>query len=195
MRNIYYNFILVLSLIFFLFSFSICSASNFWPFSKIEEGKTDLIDKISIDKVLHKWDLENNTDPLTIVVFLRNISNENVEGEIVFKVSLDKSGLEEETINKLIKLLGEQGIISYANKVNSPKFVAMANYIKRGKKLAENSEFEEVAVLKNSNNVYFFKFKRNINVAAGQIIKIEHKQVIPLSVAGHLFSIDVEKIE
>lgn len=193
MRNTCYDFILVFALI--LFSFSICSASNFWPFSHIKGDETDLIDKVSIDQVLHEWDLVNNTDPLTIVIFLRNISNENVEGEIVFKISLDESGLEEKAINNFIKLVGEQEIISFANKDNTPKFVAMKNYIKRGKKLAENSKFEEVAVLKHSNNIYSFKFKRDINIAAGQIIKIEHKQVIPLSVSGHLFSINVEKIE
>ena len=77
------------------------------------------------------------------------------------------------------------------------KFKAVYNYILRGKSLATGTDFEPIPIEQGGEEEedYKFKFRKHVSINSGEIIKIEHKQQLPLKAIGYILTIKIEGIE
>ena len=171
--------------------------------SAIKEGK------IVIDQEIHDWGIKILNykpifEPITIELYVRNASQYNIEGALVFSVILVSKGLEEEFIRQSVEALDEVGgekmkwedmkriMEEKGDQINIGRAKAMVTWLARGRKLKKGMSYEPV---ENGGENYSFNFRKWASLKPGDVIKITHKQQIPPAVRGYLANVRIDGIE
>lgn len=164
--------------------------------------------KIIIDREMHDWgfkvlNYEPLFEPITIELYVRNASQYNVEGALVFFVVLESKGLEEEFIRQMIEAVEEvvgekmrwedmkELMEEKGEQINIGRAKAIVSWLERGRNLKKGMDYEPV---ENGGENYSFTFKKYISLIPGELIKIVQKQPIPPEVRGYLLKVQIEGI-
>jgi len=155
--------------------------------------------QIVIDHDSHEWEIAG--DSLKMAIHIRNNSQYEVSGNLVFSVNLNDKGLEEEYLTELIGLSGD--IESYQSTLadlleeeKEPNAIgrAVLEYTRRGGKLLKGFKFEPINGETKCGN-YSFKFDEHVDLRPGGIAKIYKDQELPTLCGGFLVEIELEGIE
>ncbi len=155
--------------------------------------------QVIIDQEMHDWGICNDNAPVKIKMYVRNQGQYKITGTLVFSATLSKKGLDGEFLEKFIDCYGEERLKKemkeeISNKGSLNRLDAVYNYLLRGKQFPQGQNFEP-SNSKIDDKDYTFKFRKQIPIYPGEIIKIDHEEQIPLNVRGHLLSIKLESIE
>jgi hypothetical protein len=142
---------------------------------------------VSVDQIHHVWNVEQgDTDtPHKIEMFIRNVSDADIAGTIGFTIELDGSGLEKSFLESIIERMGEEEFLSL-RKTNK-RSEAIYNYIKRGKRLPDEMEYEPIS--ENDFEGYETVAYKEIKLLTGESTKIELEIQIPPKYRGYLLSV------
>jgi hypothetical protein len=156
------------------------------------------VGQIVLDQTIHTWDV--NEDKLLINMFIRNTSDYRIKGNLVFRVTLGKEGIEKDYLNKVIDVCSVKALKETLKKriqegSTNPKYHVLYNYLNRGMKLPKGYDFEPLPVSDLGKNDYIFKFRKRVSINAGEIIQLEHEQDLPPVETGYLFTIKMVGIE
>lgn len=184
----------------------VIGAVGFVLFKKTQEHRILNIvreGQIVIDQEFHEWGVEGKGDdlPVKIEMYIRSKSRYRIAGTLVFLVTLSGKGIEEQFINEAINAFGEEKLrkeikeeIDKGKIAAGSKFRAIYNYIDRGRQLAQGEEYEPVAT-KDVEEDYTFKFRKQVSLNSGEIIKLDHMQLVPPREKGFLLDVKIESIE
>ena len=154
--------------------------------------------QVMIDQARHDWNICQNNSPVRIEMYIRNNGDHTITGNLVFLVTLSRKGLEEQFIREIISCGGEERTKremadEIAQKGSIGRAQGIYNYLLRGNKLLPGQKYEPSE--KVANNDYSFRFRKQIFLNPGELIKIDHEEQIPFNERGNLFSIKIDNIE
>lgn len=186
---------------------AILSVGVFYLPEKIQEYRiknTVRGGNIVIDYEHHHWAVNPLKSPLSIFMIIRNKSSQHVNGNLVFLITLNPKGLEEQYIKYRVHFLEEtygsidpkeiEEILTREGIQNNPYSKAILAYKKRGKKLPLGLNYEPF--MGGNTEPYTFKFRKQISMPPGEIIKLNHTQdILPAGKSGTVFKIEIDSIE
>lgn len=158
--------------------------------------------QIMIDQEMHDYMVRcEDFGPVRIEMYIRNNSDHTINGNLVFLVTLSRKGLEEQFIKEIIKCsykgdeekLKREMAEVIAQKGSIGRAQGIYNYLQRGNKLLPGQKYEPSTEI--ADNDYSFRFRKQIYLKPGELIKIDHEEQIPLNERGNLLSIKIDKIE
>jgi len=154
--------------------------------------------QVMIDQVMHEWNVCKDNGPVEIKMYVRNNGDHTITGNLVFLVTLSRKGLEEQFIRAVIKCDGEERLKremadEIAQKGSIGRAQGIYNYLQRGNKLLPGQKYEPST--KVADNDYSFRFRKQIYLKPGELIKIDHEEQIPFNERGNLLSVKIENIE
>ena len=197
--------VLVLTLI----ALALFAFFGYVSFVKIKEhriAKAVKDGEIVIDQEEHDWGSkilydEPLFEPVKIEMYLRNISQYTVEGNLVFSVILESKGLEEEFLMQTVGKMDESEEKFFIQVLEEMKKQgkqiraqgeAMLSWFARGRKLKNGMYYEPV---ENGGENYSFIFRKWVSLKPGELIKITQQQPIPIEVRGYLLKVKIDGIE
>lgn len=174
---------------------------GFLLFKKVQEHQIMKVVKsghVIIDQELHDWNVCKDNSPIKLEMYVRNNSEYKITGKLVFLTTLSRKGLEKDFLEELINCYGEERVKKdikemIAKKQKIGKFQAVYDYILRGRQLPEGQEYEPIK--NDGNKDYIFKFRKQVLLQPGEILKIDHEENIPLNERGGILTIKAGDIE
>jgi hypothetical protein len=154
--------------------------------------------QVVVDQVMHDWNVCKGNVPVKIELYVRNNGDHKITGNLVFLATLSRKGLEEQFIKEVINCDGEERLKrEMAEEISQKGSIGRAegiyNYLLRGKKLLPGQKYEPST--KIADNDYSFRFRQQIFLNPGELIKIDHEEQIPFNERGNLLSVKIENIE
>jgi len=155
--------------------------------------------QVTIDQEIHDWRICNDNSPVKIDMFVRNSGQYQIAGTLVISGTLSKKGLEKKFLREFIDCYGEERLKKeiteeIAKKGSNGWLAAVYNYLLRGSQLAPGQDYEPIES-KAEDTDYTFKFRKQIRIRPGEILKTEHEEQLPFNVRGHLLKVKIENIE
>jgi hypothetical protein len=154
--------------------------------------------QVVIDQVIRDWNVCTGNVPVKIQLYVRNNVDHKITGNLVFLVTLSRKGLEEKFIREVINCDGEERLKremaeEIAQKGSIGRAEGIYNYLLRGKKLLPGQKYEPYTKIADKD--YSFRFRQQIFLNPGELIKIDHEEQIPFNERGNLLSVKIENIE
>lgn len=143
---------------------------------------------LTIDQEIHDWAVTSAEEdkPVRIQLYVRNITSSDISGDAKFKVTIKPIGVETSFITGLIELAGEDEIIKN-ERHSDKKFIAISNYIKRGKELPGGQEYEIIENPDKEN--YEVYMTTNVEIKSGETKKYSLEVMIPPGWRGYVLSV------
>jgi len=147
--------------------------------------------KLKIDQESHTWGEE--PDKIECELYLRNLGDIEVAGDVVFSVTLDSSGLEEKWLKALVRISREELIAFIKRHEPSPRLNAIHAYLQRGEILPEGKSFEPV-IPDSSVESYRVCVHRSVTLSPMEGQKYVLEIELPPKFAGYLFRVKADSI-